>query len=427
MVIIIEILVVLYSLYCLSISIKHINNNSINVIHAFFFVTCVFPLILDYVIGVPIYKNTYPLFNISQNHIPTRILYCLFLFLTQLIMLYFGRKQKREDTNSGLRVYDYRWVRIILWISIILPIILVFLFKIDTRILYSFNWRYDGFDTSVWNGYGSIERLTYIGVMASIIMLINNKYFFYRCLATIFLVSNICIEGKRSILFFALVAFVVCIIYRYKETKKSSNNLLLVLLVILGFLIIIFVSYQVQTKYRGYSSFSDIYRSSRIDYFRDDVIKASIYAMLDPNIKILNYPFQSIIMELGYLFPLIWLGIPKIGYETYMTSALRFISIEYLNDVRMTVSVHDSMIANFGIFGFILSGVIALIFANIADKQNSNLKPIIICGYILISMYSLSYVIWYFQFWSICIFLLNVFAKRKMLRGQTNESFNTFI
>ncbi len=403
--IVISICFVIYSL-------KRLDKSTVHILHVIFFIICSVPLILDYIMGMPQYSDAYPLFKDACVDTVTRYWYCLYLLITQCIIIYFSKKldysvliTKYHEGEDKRDIYKSpKCFYVLLFFAFFAPL-LALLFGMPKEYMITWAWRYDGFDASVINGYGTLERITYISIVAASILFCQKKQLYVKALAVLAVYMNVCIEGKRSALFFALAVFIMCFLML---SKVRNKKLVLTFLGILTLGIIILSSTSIQSDYRGYESTDDMYRMLRIDFFRDDTIKSAIYAMMHPErVTILDYPSQSFIMEIGYLMPLVWMGVPKVGYETYMTAALKYKEITQLtNGVRMTVSMFDCFIANFSYLGFVLGGLFIVKYSKYIDKCGSIVKPIMICGFLLCSMYSLSYICWYFEFWVVALFVI---------------------
>lgn len=403
-----EIATLLISVFWLISLLKKLGLQSMSIIYCIFWVVCVLPLALDYLIGRPEYNpNAYMLFVDACYDGTTRFLYCIYLLITQMIMKYYERKsekkQKSFSNKSSVKISQTEnlidkksFQRILFCMAIAVPILTV-LFRVPILYLFSLSWRYEGLDLTSLTGYGTLERMSYIGIVAAAVLFFLKKNIPARLFMTVLLYMNVCIEGKRSALFFALAAIVLC----YIEFSTSRNKKFW--LYFGGIVIIVIVvnlTFFIQSTFRGYSSFAELYRMFRIDLFRDDTIKSAIYSLLHPSkVQILDYPFQSVIMQIGFLFPLVFTGIPRVSYETYLTAALKYRGIdELVNGVRMTPSLYDCGIANFGFLGFFVGGIVAILFAKYMNKCEHYWNPIIACGFMLYSMYSFAYICWYFEF-----------------------------
>lgn len=397
-------------------TIKKIGLSTRYIFYYFFFIICVVPLYLDYIVGLPVYTSwllgskNYG-FILSYNDTLTRIIYDIFLIFYQYILLYYKRDKEKElnlRKNKSFSALDFskkskKLVFIGLVFLAILPTVLVIILPLSNSILYTLEWREQNlFGASSSPYYIHVEKLSYLGVISSLLLLfINPKYyskknsrflFFLKPLWIIFAFFNMCIESKRSILIFSL-AIVVTYLINTIPRKKMFR-----VLIVSGFFVafILLLSIYVKTTYRSYSVFDALYTTLRIDYFRDDTIKMSIYSLFNDEIKILNFPFQSYIMQIGYIFPLDIFDVPRLGYNTFFTCALlnKPISAGYS---YTTTSFIDELVANFGIIGLIISPFFSLSLSRLADKQDIILKVFIVACYVLLVMYPLCYITWFIE------------------------------
>lgn len=401
--------------------IKNFKKSVSNIVGLILYFLCVVPLILDFLFGYPVYSISYPGFSDSAFDDYTRLIYSFFILMLMVIMAVAGNNKRIIEPKNTDYFSSEKFTTFLLILSFLAPF-LAFSFGMKIKYIFTWAWRYDGIDTSTINGYGTLERISYICVIASCITFFRKKRLSLKILSLSSLYVNVCIEGKRSALFFGIISLLIC----YLFLAKKSNRLLVWASVAAFSTIVIGVSISIQSNFRGYETFEETYRILRVDFFRDDVIKASIYSILYPSkMRILNYPFQSLLMQIGYLFPIVWLDVPKIGYETFMTAALKYTTPDFLiNDVRMTVSFIDAFISNFGFFGMLLVPLFCVFFSRTVDNKPSTLKPIFLCGFVLYSMYSLSYVCWYFEFWIIALVWLK-FIKNKYHHSSIKSAFSS--
>ena len=226
-------------------TIKKIKLKTRYVYFVIFFTIYVVPLILDYLIAAPNYlighmTKNYSGFIYSQNDELTRIIYDFFLILVQLILLYYKPKLKiffKKTENKDMQYLDSHIINrkylksneqmICLFFACIAPLLVLILGN-NSMILFKFGWR-DIVDIDYINSlkmYSTLEKLSYIGVVASLSILCikadkKNIYIILLKISSLLLLyMNLCIESKRSILFFALVVFILIQIY-IKNDKKS--------------------------------------------------------------------------------------------------------------------------------------------------------------------------------------------------------------
>ncbi|MFS0864571.1 O-antigen polymerase [Fredinandcohnia sp. 179-A 10B2 NHS] len=407
-------------------------DKTIYLVHLLFFFVFVLPLIMDYVFGFPSYSSLFYGFNISYNDAPTRYVYATYILLSQIIMLIVGNNRFRFSNKKYRSMHDLPRVNniknlhsssnsmsdFLMFGASIITVVLVVVFPMSKEILWNFGWRDLGVSIVGQKYYSTVEKLSYISIVSAIIFLFKKQR---KIITKVFFITiitmSICVQAKRSIIFFAGVLIISYLLF---NTKMSNRKWIY----LLGtFIIITFLLYSIYVKitYRDYIGFESIYTTLRIDFFRDDTVKMVIHSLLYPNTwQVLEYPGQSIITQIGSLFPLQFLHVPSMGYNSYLTSALIGVPVEKSIN-WMTTSIFDEMIANFGFLGFWIAPTILGIFAKIADRQNNRLIPITIAVIMLLMMYSPSYIMWFIQFWLLIVIVERVFrAKRRVGSSSSN-------
>ena len=412
------------------------------IVYFMFFFICVIPLALDYIIGLPDYTlyNTngrYGGFIKSFNDFETRAFYDLFLLMTQFIIINCCKKKririkvlKKNEfhyRNNALNGFNNNMtsfkeevlansMRMVCFLFAVFPVLLSLVFG-AYEILFAFGWRDYHFFENITNSgwYSFAERFSYLGVTAAILLIImkyekkNLWTAFLRILAFVFLLMNMCIESKRSIIFFALIIALAVLLY-----CRNVNLKIIVIVALISASIVVIYSIFVKTTLRNYSGFEGIYSALRVDMFRDDTIKFCIYSMLHPDeIKILDFPFQSYLSQIKYFFFIdILVGkfklfnLPGVGFNRYLSSALigRDISAGYS---YMTTSIFDEAIANFGFLGFIFAPFVCAKVSYMIDQAESLEKILLIGSIVLAMMYSPNYILLYIE----CTFIVGLIKK----------------
>lgn len=420
MVSVIDIFTAFVSIIVLSKSIAKARSSARHLFYVLFFAVAVTPLILDYAIGFPNYFSwetglRLSGFVLSSEDAATRILYDVYLLIFPLVLFNVRFKRLRmtelpirDDENQKGRGALKRGVFVLLAFLAVFPILLVVLLPMPNELLIEWGWRDSGLisiDTNPY--YYSVEKLTYVGVVSSIMLVLNRrndgKYNIFSLFWLLFLYMNMCIESKRSIIFFA---YIVAVCYLMcTSSRKSFKRIGFAALIA----IVLFVSFSVFVKinYRGYVDMEAIYTSLRIDFFRDDTIKMAIFSVLNPSrISILQYPFESYLLQIGYLFPLGFIGVPKMEYNLLFTCALQGVPLSTgLN--YMTTSMLDEVVSNFGIIGFVVAPIFSALLADLCDGRNPIVKTLYVSIYTLLLMYSLSYILWFVEAAVVAIVYIN--------------------
>lgn len=423
---IIDILTMIISAYWALVNIKKLKISTRYIIYFTFFVICILPLFMDYIIGKPMYEllpNRYHGFVISYDDSTTRILYDIFLVISQYIILKcFWRQRYRFVLSSRLKQYsegvnnnddyDFRELnrtmqRICVCVALIAPVIAII--GGYTIVLFAFGWRDEHlFDyVTASSLYSFMEKFSYLGATTSLLLMFSDyrekrtyRGLFYRIVSVPLLVMNICIESKRSIVFFCFIMVVVILLYG--KSKDIKIGRIIGIASILATIVIV-LSVMVKTQSRGYSGIMTIYSTLRIDIFRDDTIKMAIYGMLNPNeIKILDYPFQSYLMQIRYFFFMDiiagkgFIPLQGLGYNKYLSSALIGADLS-MGYGFMTTSMFDEAIANFGVIGFLTAPILCAIVSRNADKYSGFEKTFMVGCVVLGMMYSPNYILFYIE------------------------------
>lgn len=426
----IDIITILISIVLCFRNLRRLNQSVRYIIYYVFVFIYVVPLILDYIVGLPNYlvwynaETRYGGFINSYNDPKVRVLYDIFLLISQFGIVYIGEKIKVTFGNTVLIPYSKKDVKTEIYFDGILSQKHIFMCIIPAMIppllclvngypyiMVKWGWRDLQMFSSVALSpyYSTIERMTYISIVLMLCIIMSkgiknkSRYIvcFYKVVAAVLLMANACIESKRSIMFFTIIMVLVIKIYGWGKKFKLGRYIMICAIGVIG---VLAYSIYVKTAMRGYSSFIEVYTNLRVDMFRDDTVKLVIKSLIDSNTqKLLDFPFQSYLTQIGFLFPLDfiigWLGIriPKIGFNTYLTAALIGGSID--SGARwMTTSMGDEIIANFGFWGFIIFPLLLIYLIRKIDNMEGISQVLWIGGIVLMMMYSLNYIIYYLEF-----------------------------
>lgn len=407
----------------------------------FFWLIFVLPILLDYLIGYPSYEyygHRMWGFIQSYNDAETRILYAFFVIFIQLVILYHKPiiRIKRKNSNTDIDTYVYnqdinkfvlpkKMEIILVIVSIIAPILCILLKK--PQVIFQFGWREAGKFTEITKrGFFSIiEEWSYLGVLSSLILLMFDRKKktaynrFLKLLALLLLYFNLSIESKRSIIMFFLIMAVY--IFLLKNKKKNMFQMVFTLMIFTS--VALAISLYVKVVSRGYVGFDALYTTTRIDVFRDDTVKLVLYSLFnEKKIKVLSYPFESYIMQIGYLLFISLLSavssinIKRRGYDFYITAAV--MGTGTFTDKWMTSSMYDEAIANFGLLGIIIIGLFLSYYLKYIDRLPKFESILWLSFLILYTMYSLDYII---IFGEVMIFI-HLFMRVRFISGSYNKS-----
>lgn len=419
-------IVVLYQL-------KKNNNYSLLIISVLFYAFYVLPIGLDYGIAFPEYlrDRSYGFF-VSFKDPATRIIYDFFLMWTYYLFYKHCRKTKPIEINTN----EIDINNVLFWGMIISPFLTLFVLRMPGY-LYVFQWR-EGELFPYHHWYTYVEELAYVGVCCSILLLFSIKGSFQilkKICTLLICYTNICIEGKRGILFFAIVFAVIVLVVRSisnnknKQIKarrdKSEFNWKLFFISIfsaIAGIVMVVSSVMVKTE-RGYAE-DLLYETLRIDFFRDDRIRMAIFSEIYPErMHILDYYFQTFIHNIGAIWPInllfVALGWPRESYQQYISSALE--GTRVIGDGFMTPSFSAEMISNMGLLlGGILTSYLCIWFAKQTGKYSYPLNVLIISAFLMLNMFSVNYIMPYLEFvFILCIIYRNKNKKNEVINCNT--------
>jgi hypothetical protein len=172
------------------------------------------------------------------------------------------------------------------------------------------------------------------------------------------------LHGKRNIVAMAIMLLIFSL-----WRRGSLNGYRIYLAGFIALLIMFSFSHIYQSRFRFTHSFSasrtwlDWYKSARIDFSRDDVLKLEILALLKPKIyKILDYPGQSFLLYLTAPIPRYFWPDKPASYPYYLTSAAKRQPLKAKGGALTTTCLGEA-ISNFGGFGFLIGPLILILIA----------------------------------------------------------------
>ena len=426
MVDIINIVTVIISIY---LCIKHCRNIVINsryIIYFVFFVFYVFPIIIDvlFIKADYTYNSNYIGFALAQSDVWTNIIYDISIIFAQIVLLNYKKSRDSHVLVTDNRIDDGIQMEQIKWLFVlgmILPTFVVLFFPVDKMILYTFQWREN--DLLELTRYAALaESLSYIAIFCSVVLFFRKKpspRWYQRVVIAIFMYMNICIQGKRSILFFFLLAVVISLIpgladksVGIKERRKKIIGLIILAVVVLAIMVYFSIFVKVNSRGGVITDLNKLFTSNRIDFLRDDRVKVAIYSMLHKaEMPMLDYPMQTIVTFPLAFFPLDfisqWLGIKYYTYAAYISAAVELRTVTNAW-VFMTPSIYAELVSNLGFIGLLLMPFIGLWFARLADRLPYPRNVLVIMTFIALQMYAFKYMGYLIEFNLIVYLATNV-------------------
>ena len=419
------------------------------IIYYIFYFLFVLPILLDRVYAISAHNLTFRYgYSIMTSDPVVGVVYDACISFICCI-LYYLLKHSFKNVHGIERasLLENKLIKSVLLFGSFLPIGLFvfgcFVSKRTPFLIFNFGWRYL-YENSLPSGeifaYSAAERLTYIGIVCSLLLLFGVKYkeifarenngfnikkiAIFLVLSSLLVISillNNLIEGKRSIFLFTGIVLSICLIYKIKWGKRGVILGIIFLFIIVALFIgVIYLG----TNFRGKTGEGEgikmyEYTLLRVDYFRDQSLKFVIYSLFhSKEIQLLSFPFQSYMTEIWYLFPLVYIPLSfKKGYETYFTASNSLIGSESLNPTRLTNSGLDEFCANFSFFGILIFCVLLYFLIKKTKTCSSDWKILLCVSFVLFMMYTTSYVCWFYEF-VVAVFVLQKISvqKKKLLK-----------
>lgn len=405
------------------INIKHwklLTSSFANVIYLLFLILYVFPLFVDCLYEIPPYSNHYDEgFGASSLDETTRVIYDIFILYAQFLILRKIKQKKNVEISESVNVSFPNWM---LYIGMIIPTLITIGVLQTPYMLYSFQWRELDL-IEIPKFYWYVETFSYISITCCALLLCSrgNKVP-TRILATVFMFMTICEQGKRAALFFALIAISLVLYYNYIQKSKTKTNGLSIFFVISFVLVVaqgmLSFTFQVQQE-RGYSEeVSNMVEMTRVDFLRDDRVRYSIYDELYNNGSILDYKGQSFVAEFCNAFPLMYVlgryDVAQYKYQNMLSCSLVGDNPHNSDKQHMTPSIIGELVSNIGVFlGLLLSPFIIIWFIDKSRKYPYPLNAFIILCFTLLNLFSLTYIILFFEFTYVYILIYNKRLKNK--------------
>lgn len=343
------------------------------------------PLLLDILIGVPTYDNL-PGFALSSQDALTNILYCFYVSMIPPIWWRFGNASKPSSLNQTqiqrinvLLGLKFQWIRPLAYVLLVLPLILIIFSPAPTSYLKYGAVLLDASDEEFRQFHSIIRLSAVISIVSAVILLLNIS--FVRLSARLripmlivvapWLILNTWVHGKRSVI--AITILLLILVFWSRGGLRGMRLIGIFAIAALG---LFAYSYLYQTQVRSID-IASIYQNIRIDYGRDDVIKMTLFAELNPSrIQILEYRGQSLLFYLTMYVPRSFWPDKPYPYAQYFTSAL-FLAPPRLWGWGMTTSWLEEAIANFSWFGMGIGPLVIGIICRIGDKANNFITMIL--------------------------------------------------
>lgn len=401
---------------------KTITNRFANVVYILFLIFYILPLFIDCLYEIPPYGNHFDAgFGLPSLDSTTRIVYDFFIIYVQLVVVrYLKRNDYNEDSDTSIDVTVPSWM---LYVGMLIPTIITLLVLQSPYMLYTFQWRELEL-IEIPKFYWYVETFSYIAITCCALLLCTTgNSVMTRILALVFMYMNICEQGKRAALFFAMINVALVLYYNYAHAKKNTRHYG-TLFVVVSFVLIIMqnmlsITFQVQQN-RGYSEdASNMIEMARVDFLRDDRVRYSIYDEIYNNGSVLDYKGQSILAEACNAFPLMYVfgkyEVARYKYQNMLSCSMVGDNPHTSDKQHMTPCFIGELVSNLGVvLGLLIIPFIIIWFLKLARKYPYPLNAFIILCFTLLNLFSVTYIVLFFEF----TFLFTYIFKRKNYKIQ---------
>jgi hypothetical protein len=347
-----------------------------------------FPILLDYLIGIPSYEVLYWWRSMGQamdNDVVCIIYDIYMLFAMTLIHFLNIRKNiklkntnyiDKDDDKKGLngtiyinKIFDNKFI---LLVCIFSPVISI-LIKGNLRVYLFYGMTETRGVTEAFSLF-SMNNLLLLSMVAFCMMFFRKKLK-KRDIAILiiysFMIAWIC--GKRYIIadmiFMYLFFFVQSKNYTKKIEKKLYYILPLTAVVIVLFSIYYLISFKNSTLISKQNT-EAVYETLRADFGRDDVTKYVIKKEFIDEDSFLDYPLESFLSAVFVWVPRsIWKNKPYQHFE-YLTASIKGVEVQN-HGPGMTPSWYEMALANFKEFGFLIGALLVSVLCKITDSIKS--------------------------------------------------------
>ena len=343
------------------------------------FVFCGVPLLLDQVVGPPDF-HLWPGFDIAAADPQTAVVYCLYVAACPLIWWLLGRTRVR--TSPSQNSLSTTFLQRLSWPG---KTALHFLLLAPVAALYFAP------DPTIYAQYAAVMRapftpdeLSYhqilttailIGTMAQAVLLLSQRNLRATCCYVLPLAfCGVWLDGKRAVVLIVCVTLTIALWSR--GVLRGRTLIAFAAAVSIAFCAFSAV-YQLQI--RGFDSVptESRYDNFRLDYGRDHIIRASLFAELHPeDARILEYRMQSVLFDATMLVPRsIWPDKPW-PYAVYATAAAFRIPPQYLGWGVTTTWLAEA-ISNFSWLGLLIGPLIPAWACRIGDATGDSMAKLL--------------------------------------------------
>lgn len=373
------------------------------------FLFCGLPLLLDQLIGRPLYIYT-PGFFIATRDPLTAVIYCLYVSVVPLLWWWLGRGRSAAPMDDAPAARALIRLRLLFMAMITSPLLAL--------ILAPAPWLYLSYGAAASEQFNSGAR--------SLTVIFEDPA---RYKDVIFTASFLCLVGTAGLLasypriaiaqLYALAPWWLLAIW-----LNGKRYIVAMFLFVVGYmlwdrghlrggrlaaalsgalLLMTIYSFGYQLAFRG-ANLQDNdrrYENARMDYGRDDQIKLAIYAELHPErMRILEYRGQSLLFYLCFPVPRVLWPEKPFPYAVYSTSTTLMFSAPRQIGWGLTTTVLEEAIANASWAGMLLGPLLVALVCRLGEacrnSMVSALTALIACLFLAVHLnaFMVLFILW---------------------------------
>ena len=383
-----------------------------------FYVFNCFPILLDYILGIPNYNSWYFRLEEAMKDTNVALIYDIYMIIVLAFFYFYKKLNKNHQDKKQEEIKIEKSHRNLLILLCLLPHIYILITGNLTNFLEykSINNRNIG-ETSIEliNLFNQISIIAFSYLYFCVQNVKCNKL-----ILILYTLSIWWIDGKRYIVLTTLLIYVFLYI---KSNKTKFNYRKFIKYGVIGIVLfsIFYTIYSQNKMKRVYINNNEMtfYADFRLNFGRDDVTKFVIKREFIDNKPILEYRGQGALYNIAMLVPRSLFPNKPYPHYRYLSAAIYNTSILNIPS-GMTPSIFEMGIANFSYFGIILSPLIVVLICKMADNSKSILKQSIYLTIIVnLLTQSLDAAIGFILV-LIAMFLYNLVVNRK--KGKEDEN-----
>lgn len=350
---------------------------SVSFLMVVFFAIYGVPVLLDLTQGIPEYYAT-PGFNDAANSTSTRLVYDLFVIACPIFWFLTTKTRPRYADSWRMGklkiVSESNAAQCVLWAFLASPLLVLPFAPEPAMYLRYAAVLTDRIQAEIADFHGIVALLAMLALVAGhCLLLVRRNFGRTLWLVAPFLLFATWVQGKRTAVALVFMLFWAVAWMRGYLTRGNMLKFGAVAVFLFGGYI---AWYQVTFRPSVVEGVYNAYENSRIDYGRDHVMRAAIFAEMTDTAPILEYRGQSVLFN--FVMPIrrdVWPDKPW-PYAYYITAyALQIPAAEL--GWGLTSSFLDEAVANFGWAGMLIGPLVFSLICRVCDGTPDSLVKVV--------------------------------------------------